>query len=60
MSMQQHMWDRAVLADPLSLFCTECSQKMRIIMAAPEKVGRESRTYECACGHRETFSVALR
>jgi hypothetical protein len=35
MSMQHHKPDQAVLADSWTLFCPECSQKMRIIMAAP-------------------------
>ena len=35
MSMHQYMPDQAVLADPWMLFCPECSQKMRIIMATP-------------------------
>ena len=51
MSMQHHMPDQAFLAG--SLFCPECSQKMSIIMAAPASPGRETRTYECAYGHRE-------
>jgi hypothetical protein len=50
---------RAVLADSWMLFCAECSQKMRIIMAAPSHDGREMRTYECVYGHRERVTVAL-
>jgi hypothetical protein len=34
----------------ITLFCTHCSQKMRIIMAIPAQGGRETRTYDCACG----------
>ena len=59
MSMQQHIPDQAVLADSWMLFCPECSQKMRIIMAAPTQDGRETRTYECVYGHRERVSMAL-
>ena len=59
MSIHQHMPDQAVLADPWTLFCSECSQKMRIIMAAPTHDGRETRTYECVYGHRERVTVAL-
>jgi hypothetical protein len=59
MSMQYHTSDQAVLADSWTLFCPECSQKMRIIMAAPAQNGRETRTYECAYGHSERINVAL-
>ena len=52
MSMQQHIPDQAVLVDSWMLFCPECSQKMRIIMAAPTHDGRETRTYECVYGRR--------
>jgi hypothetical protein len=47
MSMHQYMPDQAVLADSWTLFCPECAQKMRIIMATPDHDGRETRTYEC-------------
>ena len=50
MSMHQYMPDQAVLADSWTLFCPECAQKMRIIMAIPAQGGRETRTYDCACG----------
>ena len=59
MSMQHHKLDQAVLADPWILFCAECSQKMRIIMATPTHDGKETRTYECVYGHRERVTVAL-
>jgi hypothetical protein len=59
MSMQHHMPDQAVPADSWTLFCPECSQKMRIIMAAPAKDGRETRTYERLYGHREWMTVSL-
>jgi DNA-directed RNA polymerase subunit RPC12/RpoP len=65
MSMQLQIPDQVVPADQVvltgswTLFCTECSQKMRIIMAAPAQDGSETRTYECACGHREWIDVAL-
>jgi lysyl-tRNA synthetase class I len=32
---------------------------MRIKTATPARDGMETRTYECACGHRETLDVAL-
>jgi hypothetical protein len=47
-----HTPDQAVLADPGMLFCLECSQKMRLIMAIPALDGRATRTYECTYGHR--------
>jgi hypothetical protein len=59
MPMQHHMPDRAVLADSWTLFCPECSQKMRLIMAAPALDGKATRTYECAYGHRERIIAAL-
>jgi len=51
--------DQAVLAEPVRLFCPECLQKMRIMMATPAQEGRETRTFECVYGHRETINVAL-
>jgi hypothetical protein len=59
MSMHQYMPDQAVLADSWTLFCPECAQKMRIIMAAPAQDGKETRTFECISGHREWMTVAL-
>jgi lysyl-tRNA synthetase class I len=59
MSIHQHMPHPFVLAESWMMFCPECSQKMRIIMAAPAQNGRETRTYECVYGHREWMSVAL-
>ena len=59
MSMHQYMPDQAVLADSWTLFCPECAQKMRIIMAAPAQDGKETRTFECVSGHREWMTVAL-
>ena len=41
MSMHQYMPDQAVLADSWTLFCPECAQKMRIIMAAPARDGKK-------------------
>jgi hypothetical protein len=55
MSMQHRTPDQTVLAESWTLFCPECSQKMRIIMAAPAQNGRETRTY----GHSERINVAL-
>jgi hypothetical protein len=46
-------------ADPWTLFCVECAQKMRITTAAPALEGRETRIYGCACGHSERISVVL-
>ena len=54
MSMQYRLPDQVVRA----LFGAECSQKMRM-MATPAKDGRETRTYECACGHSERINVAI-
>jgi lysyl-tRNA synthetase class I len=59
MSMQHRLTDQVVRADPWMLFCTVCSDKMRITMAAPAKHGRETRTYECACGHSERINLAI-
>jgi hypothetical protein len=59
MSMHYHMPDQAVLADSWTLFCPECAQKMRPIMATPAQNGRETRTYECVYGHRERVTAAL-
>jgi hypothetical protein len=47
MSMQYRLPDQVVRADPWTLFCAECSQKMRIMMATPAQHGRKTRTYEC-------------
>ena len=57
MSMQHRLPDKVVHADPWTLYCAECAQTMRIKMAIPVQDGFEIRTYECACGHRETFDV---
>jgi hypothetical protein len=59
MSMQQYKPDQAAPADSWTLFCPECAQKMRIIMAAPAKDGKETRTYECVYGRRERMTAAL-
>ena len=59
MSLQQHLPDQAVRADPWTLFCAECSRKMRIMTATPAQDGRETRTYECTCGHGERINVAI-
>ena len=59
MSMHQYMPDQAVLAESWTLFCPECSQKMRLIMATPALDGKATRTYECAYGHRERIIAAL-
>ena len=44
MSMQYHTPDQAVHADSWTLLCPECSQKMRIIMAAPAQNGKHAPT----------------
>ena len=59
MSMQHHLPDQVVCADPWTLFCAECSQKMRVLTATPAQEGRETRTYECVCGHSERINVAI-
>ena len=59
MSMQHRLPDQVVPADACTLFCAECSQEMRILTAFPAQRGRETRTYECACGHSERIDVAL-
>ena len=59
MSMQHHLPDQVVRADPWTLFCAECSQKMRVMTATPAQEGRETRTYECVCGHSERINVAI-
>ena len=59
MSMQHRLQDQVVCADPWTLFCAECSQKMSVVMATPAQEGRETRTYECVCGHSERINVAI-
>jgi hypothetical protein len=59
MPMQHRLQDQGVRADPWSLFCAECSQKMRVMTATPAQEGRETRTYECVCGHSERINVAI-
>ena len=59
MSMQHHLPEQVVRPDPWTLFCAECSQKMRVMTATPAQEGRETRTYECVCGHSERINVAI-
>ncbi len=63
MTMQQHLPDKVVQADPWTFYCAACSQPMRIKTLAPSQDGMETRAYrcnyECACGRRETINVAL-
>ena len=59
MSLQYRLPDQAIRADPWTLFCAECSRKMRILMATPAQAGRETRTYECACGHSERINLGI-
>jgi lysyl-tRNA synthetase class I len=64
MSMQYRSPDQVVRADPWMFYCAVCSETMRIKTLAPSQGGMKTRTYrcsyECACGHRETFDVDLR
>jgi hypothetical protein len=65
MTIQLHLPDKVVVqADPWTFYCAACSQMMRIKTLAPSQGGMKTRTYrcsyECACGHRETFHVVLR
>ena len=59
MSVQHGLQDEVVRADPWTLFCAECSQKMTVSTATPAQEGRETRTYECVCGHSERINVAI-
>ena len=63
MTIQHHLPDKIVQVDPWTFYCAACSQKMRIKTLA-SLGGMETRTYrctyECTCGHRETFNVGLR
>ena len=59
MSVQHGLQDQVVRADPWTLFCAECSQKMRVMTATPAQEGRETRAYECVCGHSERINVAI-
>src|SRR3954463_12591298 len=59
MSMQHRLQDQVICADPWTLFCAECSQKMRVLTATPAQEGRETRTYKCVCGHSERINVAI-
>lgn len=60
MYMPHRVPDHAVRIDPWTLYCTECSQKMRPVRATPVQDGRETRIYECACGHSEMIDIAVR
>ena len=59
MSMLHRLPDYVVSVDPWTLHCPECCQKMRLAKVVPAQEGREVRTYDCACGHSESFDVAL-
>ena len=59
MSILHPLPDQLVRADAWTLFCAECCNEMRIVMAMPAQEGRETRTYECAYGHSERTTVAL-
>jgi hypothetical protein len=58
MSMPHRLPDYTVRTDPWTLYCAACSQKMRPVRAIPVQDGRETRIYECACGHSESIDVA--
>ena len=58
MANQQHIPDQ--VTDPWTLYCVECSQKMTIVLSTPGKDGKETRTYACTCGNRESIDVVLR
>lgn len=58
MSTQHRLPDKA--ADPWTLYCTKCSQKMSVALSTPGKDGGEIRTYACACGNRESIDVVRR
>ena len=59
MSMQHRLPDQVVCADPWRYFVQSARKKMRAMTATPAEGGRETRTYECVCGHRERINVAL-
>ena len=59
MSLQHRFSDHVVRTDPWKLFCAECAEKMRIMTSTPAQEGRETRTYGCFCGHRETIDLVL-
>ena len=44
MSIQHHLQDPVVDADPWTLFCAKCSQKMRVMRATPA-AGRKGNTH---------------
>ena len=58
MPIQQRIPDQ--VTDPWTLYCVECSQKMSVVLSTPSKDGKETRTYECACGNRQNIDVVLR
>ena len=58
MSIQHRLPAQA--ADPWTLYCVECLQRMSVALSTPGAVGRETRIYACACGHREEIDVVLR
>jgi hypothetical protein len=59
MSIHYHILGQVAPAASWTLFCQECSQKMRLIMTTPALDGRATRTYECVYGHRERISASL-
>jgi DNA-directed RNA polymerase subunit RPC12/RpoP len=59
MSLQHCLPDQVVRANSRTLFCPECSQQMRMVMATPAQEDDETSTYECACGHQEMIKVGL-
>jgi hypothetical protein len=59
MSLQHCLPDQVVRANSRTLFCPECSQQMRMVMATPAQEDDETSTYECGCGHQEMIKVGL-
>jgi len=43
----------------LGRYFVRSAQRMRVTMATPAQEGRETRTYECVCGHSERINVAI-
>jgi RNA polymerase sigma-70 factor, ECF subfamily len=55
MSLQYHVTERVVRADPQPLLCRQCSRQMLLAGG-----GHEASAYVCTCGHRETTDVGRR
>jgi hypothetical protein len=48
--MQHRLREQVVRPDAWSLFCAECLQKMRIMMATPAQAGRVLPFVNALCG----------